>query len=162
MTISSEANRLFDYDPETGVVKHRITHGRAKAGKIAGTERTDGYRVVWFNGKLHLLHRIIYLLMNGEWPPQQIDHINRNRTDNRWCNLRAVTPRENIMNRGTNRMRPDNTSGYVGVSFVRQCRKWKATISYDGRRQYLGLFATPDEAAAARENARVQVAGGTE
>ena len=161
MTTYAEAMRMLDYDPETGIVRHRINHGRAKAGTIAGTKRRDGYAVLWLDGKLHLLHRLIYLMMTGDWPAQQIDHINRDPSDNRWCNLRSASPRDNVMNRRSYRMRLDNKSGYVGVSFMRSCGKWRAELSMNGTRQYLGIFATSSEAAEARMRAKHELAGGT-
>ena len=160
MTIYAEAIRVLDYDPETGIVRHRINHGRAKAGTIAGTKRRDGYSVLWLDGKLHLLHRLIYLMMTGDWPAQQIDHINRDPGDNRWCNLRSASSRDNVMNRRSYRTRPDNTSGYVGVSFMRLCGKWRADLSINGTKQYLGIFATAREAAEARLRAKHELAGG--
>jgi hypothetical protein len=162
MTIYAEAIRVLEYDPQTGIVRHRINHGRAKAGAIAGTKRRDGYSVVWVDGKLHLMHRVIYLIMTGEWPAQQIDHINRDPSDNRWCNLCAVAPRENLMNRRSYRTRTDNTSGYVGVSFMRSCGKWRAEISIKSTKQYLGIFATASEAAEARFRAKHELAGGAQ
>lgn len=161
-TIYAKAIRVLEYDPQTGIVKHCVNHGRAKAGHVAGTQRHDGYSVVWLDGKLHLMHRVIYLMMTGQWPTQQIDHINRDPSDNRWCNLRAVSPRENIINRRSYKTRPDNTSGYVGVSFMRQNKKWKAVLNTNGNRRYLGIFATAEEAANARSHAQHELSGGTQ
>jgi hypothetical protein len=160
MTIYEEAMRVLEYDPETGIVRHRITHGRAKAGTIAGTRRCDGYSVIWVDGKLHLMHRVIYLMMTKEWPSQQIDHINRDPSDNRWCNLRAASPRDNIMNRRAYKMRPDNKSGYTGVSFMRCHGKWRAELSVDGTRHYLGIFSTAEQAANARRHAQQELVEG--
>ena len=159
MTTYAEAMRMLDYDPETGIVRHRINHGRAKAGTIAGTKRRDGYAVLWLDGKLHLLHRLIYLMMTGDWPAQQIDHINRDPGDNRWSNLRAVAPRENIMNRGALKLNCRNTSGSPGVHFMPHVGKWCSRISIDGKRQYLGIFDTKDEAMRVRTNRLRELTG---
>ena len=161
-TVYAKAIRVLEYDPQTGIVRHCINHGRAKAGNVAGTQRHDGYSVVWLDGKLHLMHRVIYLMMTGQWPTQQIDHINRDPSDNRWCNLRAVSSRENNMNRRFYKTRPDNTSGYVGVSFMRSCGKWRADISIKSTKQYLGIFDTKEEAANARSHAQHELSGGTQ
>ena len=159
MTTYAEAMRMLDYDPETGIVWHRINHGRAKAGTIAGTKRRDGYSVLWLDGKLHLLHRLIYLMMTGDWPAQQIDHINRDPGDNRWSNLRAVAPRENIMNRGALKLNCRNTSGSPGVHFMPHVGKWCSRISIDGKRQYLGIFDTKDEAMRVRTDRLRELTG---
>jgi hypothetical protein len=159
MTTYAEAMRVLEYDPETGIVRHRINHGRAKAGTIAGTKRSDGYAVLWLDGKLHLLHRLIYLMMTGEWPAQQIDHINRDPSDNRWANLRAVAPRDNIMNRGPLKLNCRNTSGSPGVHFMPHVGKWCSRISIDGKRQYLGIFDTKDEAMRVRTDRLRELTG---
>ena len=159
MTIYAEAIRVLEYDPQTGIVRHRINHGRAKAGAIAGTKRRDGYSVVWVDGKLHLMHRVIYLMMTGEWPAQQIDHINRDPSDNRWCNLCAVAPRENLMNRRSYRTRTDNASGCPGVHFMPRVGKWCSRISIGGKRQYLGIFNTKDEAVRVRTDRLQELTG---
>ena len=153
MTISSP-DCLFRYEPETGRVLHRISHGRSKKDTVAGTKRPDGYMVIWFDGKLHLMHRMIWRLVTGEWPNKKlvIDHINRDCTDNRWCNLRCVEPRINVLNRRSYRLRPDNTSGISGVHQCRKSGNWVARISRCGTRQYLGTFATRELATAARLN----------
>ena len=158
-TIYAEAIRVLDYDPETGIVLHRINHGRAKAGTIAGTKRKDGYSVLWLDGKLHLIHRVIYLMMTGAWPTQQIDHINRDPGDNRWSNLRAVEPRDNILNRGALKLNRRNTSGFPGVTFMRHSGKWCSRISINGKRQYLGLFDTKDAAMCARTDCLRELTG---
>jgi hypothetical protein len=159
MTIYEEAMRVLEYDPETGIVRHRITHGRAKAGTIAGTRRCDGYSVIWVDGKLHLMHRVIYLMMTKEWPAQQIDHINRDPSDNRWCNLRAASPRENIMNRGALRLNRRNTSGAAGIHYMSKLGKWCSRIHIDGKRHYLGIFDTKDEAVRVRHDRLRELTG---
>ena len=87
------------YNPETGVVywkkskSHFIDHGK-EAGTITG----NGYRQISLDYKPYSAHRIAWLLYYKEWPVNQIDHINRDRLDNRISNLRDVTAQENVMN----------------------------------------------------------------
>jgi hypothetical protein len=150
MTISNP-DCVFRYEPDTGLVLHRISHGRAQKDTVAGTKRPDGYSVIWFDGKLHLMHRLIWRIVTGSWPDKQIDHINRDRTDNRWCNLRCVEPRINVLNRGSYKRRPDNTSGVIGVHQCRKTGKWIARGSRCGTRQYLGIYSTRDQAVEARQ-----------
>ena len=106
----------FDYNPDTGEViwrkrpSHHFPlrhHQRAWnfrwAGKPAGfTNKGTGYRHVRIDvdgPKVFLMHRLIWLMVSGDWPKNQIDHINRDRADNRLSNLRDVPRQENLKNR---------------------------------------------------------------
>ena len=71
-----------------------------KIGTRAGTIDNLGYRRVSFEGKLHLEHRVIWRILKGDWPTKELDHINRQRDDNRIENLREVTRQENTRNNG--------------------------------------------------------------
>ncbi len=86
------ALQLLSYDPETGILR------RKSNGKVAGGVTSSGYITVLVNGRRYLAHRVIWLMLYGEWPPEQIDHINRIRHDNRAVNLRAVSHAENMGN----------------------------------------------------------------
>ena len=133
---------LFLYDPVTGRLQHKANRRRVKAGSYAdSTRRADGYRQVALrlDGKQYQLkaHRVAWILAHGAIPHgKQIDHINGIRDDNRLCNLRLVTQRENDQNRRKAR----------GYSWNKGCRKWEAYIRVDGVRHHLGLFTS--EAAA--------------
>jgi hypothetical protein len=81
--------------------------------------------------------------MTGAWPTGQIDHINLKRNNNQWSNLREATAGQQIQN---TRASSTNTSGFKGVSWSRQTRKWLATIRINGKSTYLGRFATPERA----------------
>ena len=90
---------LFTYCPDTGEVRHRYTRGTARAGALAGNPKGNGYLQVQLQGQRCMLHRIAYALHHGRDPfPLEIDHINRDRSDNRACNLRAVSPDANRAN----------------------------------------------------------------
>lgn len=93
----------------------------------------------------YLLHRIAWKLMTGEEPPGTIDHINGDPLDNRWANLRAATPVQQL---GNQRLHRTNTSGHRGVH-PHKSGKWVAQIG----RKYLGLFDTPEVAASVYEAA---------
>jgi hypothetical protein len=155
---------LIDYDPETGVLTYR-PRGREWfksdrsckvwnirfAGKVAGGNCGYGYLKVGLDGRLIRAHRLIWLWMTGEWPENQIDHINHVRDDNRWANLRSVTQQENLKNRTVTRA---NTSGIPGVR--RENKKWRAFIGVAGRLHYLGIFSEKDHAIAARHAAETK------
>ena len=123
------------------------------AGKRAGTVDRNGHRQVKWNGGTHREHRIIWRLVTGEWPKDEIDHINGVYGDNRWENLREASRVENARNQ---KQRTDNTSGRVGVCFDRERRRWVAWVGLRGRTKFLGRFATKEEAVAARTAAEIK------
>lgn len=109
---------------------------------------SDGYAVA-SRGR-NLMHRMILNAPTG----MDVDHINRNRLDNRKVNLRLVSRSENMRNAGPH---ADNKSGYRGVSWFARDSKWKAQISIAGKNRHIGYFKTKEEAAlaynrAAKEN----------
>ncbi len=111
--------------------------------------RGNGYAIHYFkdeqgNNKTLYLHRAIYAKILGGTIPHglQVDHINRNRLDNRRENLRLATRSQNQANKS----RPiNNTSQYKGVSFNHG--KWEVRIRYAGHRIHLGRFTDPERAA---------------
>jgi hypothetical protein len=124
------------------------------AGKEAlATKDKTGYFYGPILGKWHKAHRVIWAMKHGYWPPQEIDHINGDGTDNRLENLRAVSPRQNRRNQKTPKT---NTSGVLGVYWCKPDRKWKAQIKIDGRKIHLGAFSTIEDAAEARAAANVR------
>ena len=153
----SELHRLFTYDPETGALRHKAARGRAKAGSIATTHHPSGYLMANVGGGVQLrAHRIAWAMHHGSWPPDQIDHINGVRDDNRICNLRLATVRENC----TNRAQPiSRTSGVRGVSWAKSHGKWYAQIKRNYRSYNLGHHDTIEEASAAYQKAAMEMHG---
>jgi len=134
---------VLDYDPETGLFSWRVRPATCmRAGDKAGTATVRGYISISIAGRGRLAHRLAWLYMTNEWPTGHIDHINGNKSDNRFCNLRQATPQQNTYNRKISRV---NTSGFKGVSAGRN-GKWQATIRVGGRCKYLGEFTTPEQA----------------
>lgn len=82
--------------------------------------------------------------MTGEWPDGDVDHINRDKLDDRWCNLRLATRSQNSANVA---LRRHSTSGFIGVTFDKPRNKWRAQIRIDGRKVNLGRYVTAEEAA---------------
>ena len=115
-----------------------------------------GYGFVVIAGKRYMAHRLAHLYVFRWLPkePLQIDHINRNKLDNRIGNLRVVTPSQNMYNIG---MISSNSSGYRGVTQERS--KFLALIRYQGVSKRLGLFDTPEEASEAYNLARKELHG---
>lgn len=141
--------QFLKYDPETGVFTWRVQRGNQSKGSRAGCIH-NGYLVIWHNGKIYKAHRLAWLAMTGDWPPADIDHINGDRCDNRFSNLRLATRTENCMNR---KMQSNNNSGIKGVSWNEQRRKWIAKIRVNRRLLHLGGFVRIEDAAAAYERA---------
>ena len=100
------------------------------------------------NGERHTtvnVHRICWALATGEWPKNEINHINSIHNDNRLCNLEDATRSENQSN-PNDPLRKSNRSGYRGVFWSIQYQKWIAILRIKGRQEWLGKFDTPEEA----------------
>ena len=146
---------LLHYEPSTGVFTWKITrNSRLKPGDVAGSVRPNGYINLGVAGKLYLAHRLAWLYVYGVWPERMIDHINRNKSDNRIANLRDVTRAQNCQN--TLKL-STNTSGFKGVGFDKAKGKWEAKIWYEGRKKWIGYFPDAQLAAKAYAQAAAQL-----
>ena len=129
---------LFCYDPETGVVtRKKRTTNRNKAGEQVGwLNKGDGYMRLELDRQAIKIHRLAWTLMTGEEPPQEIDHINRDKTDNRWSNLREARCEQNQANKVKRKHRylPGARRGPSG--------NWYANCSAG----HLGSFSSEQEA----------------
>lgn len=163
--------KLLRYEPETGKLFWRArtpdlfnecSQGRERRcaiwnTKFAGKEALSAYER---RGSLHgrifnkayKAHRVAWALYNGEWPAQEIDHINHVPDDNRIVNLRCVTGKENCRNLPK---RAYNNSGVTGVGWHKSAQKWRARIRAE-KEIHLGLFANIEDAIAARKAAEVK------
>lgn len=140
-----EAHRLFLYDEETGAITHRLTRGKATAGMAAGYARKNGYVILNFSGKKFYAHRVIWLMKTGAMPLHTIDHADRDPSNNMWSNLRMANGTQQNGNKG---LMKNNKSGARGVRAWRG--KWQALIHKNGgAQQYLGCFATKEDAISA-------------
>tara|TARA_R110000765_G_scaffold420917_1_gene526341 strand:- start:671 stop:1096 length:426 start_codon:yes stop_codon:yes gene_type:complete len=120
---------------------------------VAGKRRTDGYRDIRVDGVSYKSHRIAWLLVYEAFPPNDIDHINGIRDDNRLVNLRAATSLENHRNM---RLHPSNKSGFCGVCWSKTIQRWCADISVYGKNIRLGAFTDKADAIAARQAANTK------
>lgn len=144
---AKRARELFVYTPSSGVLRNRVRRSpKAPAGAIAGTLRANGYRQVCADGVLYYEHRVIWLMMTGRWPTNEIDH--KRGKSNRWENLRAANYEQNGYNVAAHR---DNSTGMKGV--IRKRGKFQARICVRGKNYYLGTFKTATAAGRAYQRA---------
>lgn len=142
-----ELKNRVTYDPDSGNFVWRTSSGTVKAGYRSKSLDTSGYFQIQILGKRYLHHRLAFLYMTGQFPLEEVDHINGIRTDNRWLNLRLVSRLENRKNV---RMLDSNTSGHVGVRWLEDRGKWRAYIKSDRKQKMLGYFDHLSDALAAR------------
>ena len=153
-----EVCEVLAYDEATGTLTWKHTRGRIVAGSVAGTVKKDcGYREVKLFGKAYRAHRLIWFIVKKEWPPEEIDHKNGSRDDNKWENLRLATKQQNQFNRKTQR---GSRLGVKGVHLLNKgAGPYLAHIRKDGKLHRLGLFNTLEEARAARAAAEKKIFG---
>jgi hypothetical protein len=136
---------MLRYDPETGVLFWSISPTpRIKIGAKAGSRSTRGYVYVEVDGHNMRANRIIFAMQTGRWPVGNVDHEDRDRSNNRWGNLREATPSQNSAN---SKVRCNNKLGFKGVT--RAGSAFQASITHQGVVHYLGRHHSPEAAHAA-------------
>lgn len=163
-------NLIFSYNPDTGGLTHKErprwmftegykggetswrTFNTKSAGKSA-TIKAGQYARVSVCGKRYSAHRIIWCMVHGEWP-DEVDHINGDRSDNRLSNLRAVSRQGNMRNTC---VRKDSATGVTGVSYAKRDDVFIAYIGVGGKTKVLGRFPTVEEAKSCRKAAEAEL-----
>lgn len=140
------ARELLSYDGNSGVFTWK------KDSAVAGCKTPYGYVLIGVDGALYLAHRLAWLWVTGNWPAVLIDHKNRIRDDNRWDNLREANKAQNAAN---SLVRSTSKSGIKGVSWCKATRKWRATITVNGKQRSLGRHTRVEAAAEAYRNAEL-------
>lgn len=136
--------QVLHYDPETGVF-HRLRKD-GSLGRVAGTlDETNGYIKIMVDKVIYRAHRLAFLYVDGKLPPNDVDHKNRTKSDNRWSNLRHATHQENMHNK------PAHTAKILQFKAVRDHEdgRYSSKISVMGTTLHLGIYNTPEEANAA-------------
>jgi hypothetical protein len=123
------------------------------AGKPVGHVTGNGYIATSIFKHKFAAHRIIWKLCHGV-DPECVDHINRQRRDNRLCNLRNVAIHENAINQS---LRRDNVSGCAGVFWHPRFGRWMARIKLRRKEYAIGRYASYEEAVAARKEAEIRL-----
>jgi hypothetical protein len=131
MLTQEKLKSLIHYDLQTGIFT-RIGRNYKKTGALKST----GYIDLFVQKKSYKAHRLAWLYVTGSFPEFELDHINKNKSDNRFVNLRIATRQQNIQN---TKIRKDNSSGYRGVYFCKQTKKWRARAYWNKKSISLGL-----------------------
>jgi hypothetical protein len=146
----------LEYNAETGEFTWLDDFNAKRVGRRAGTTiGSKGYRTITIKKRRYYEHRIAWYMMTGNDPTGlEIDHINGDKSDNRFSNLRMATCQQNRVNCG---LSANNTSGYKGVTKNRKA--WITSIMKDRQYVYIGSFETPEEAAKAYDAKAVELFG---
>lgn len=153
MLTQSELKSQFLYDEKTGRLVRKI----CKNGQKSVTEGVSkqGYYIRWVNKQCYTEHSLVWLFHTGEFA-NELDHINRNKTDNRIENLRSCN---RTLNNGNHKLiRTSNKSGYRGVSWS-VCGKWWAQICCNKVHYNLGYYDNPEDAAKAYDLKAIELFG---
>lgn len=126
MVTQKRLKELFEY-----VDGHLIRNG-----KIAGSVNKRGYRCVGVDHKIYKAHRLVFLYNHG-YLPEQVDHIDGNKLNNRIENLRAANNSVNMMNRG---LMKNNTSGSKNVFWCKDYQKWRVAVRINKKLRSFGRF----------------------
>jgi hypothetical protein len=116
----------------------------------------SGYLYIKICDKQYYIHRICWMLYYGSFPNNEIDHIDRNRLNNKLENLREATKQQNMMNKSKYN---NNSSGFKGVYFRKDLKKWAAYIQFNKKRTCLGHYLTKEEASAAYQKKAAELFG---
>ena len=150
MITQKRLKELLHYNPDTGILTWIKQYHSRFIGREAGRLHPNGYRYIKFNRNNYMSHRMAWLYVFGEWPSDQLDHINHIRDDNRIINLRAVSNRINSKNQS---IAKNNTHGIIGVYKRNDKWGWRANIHADSKQTNLGTYKSFFDACCARKSA---------
>ena len=143
---------IIDYNPDTGVFTWKRHKRGMRSGTIAGSFDDRKYVIIRIDKIRYYAHRLAFLHMNGLIPPNHVDHINRNKSNNRFSNLRMVTCSENLQNLSIDSR---NTTGITGVCFDKIRGKWKSYIGYNNILINIGRYDSLLDAICSRKSAEL-------
>lgn len=157
---AEEVRKMLSYDPKTGILRWKVERYRKHVGDVAGCIYTSprGYRAVNVSVNYYrcAASRIIWLLVKGVWPTNEIDHIDNDGTNNRWNNLRDVTHSQNGKNL---KLKKNNKTGVAGVHWSSRRKRYVAKIWTNGKETFLGYFDNVKDAKVVREKAVLKYHG---
>lgn len=152
----TRAREVLIYDDQTGEMRWRTDQGKRAAGQPVGSQSSSGHLQTWIDGNLYQVHRLAWLLHYGEWPVLFLDHVDGDRANNKIANLRQANGSQNCANRAPARKMHGSLKG---ASYCKMSKRWKSSITKDGRARYLGCFKTEREAHDAYCSAAKQLHG---
>lgn len=132
----SELKKILTYDPETGFFTRNSSSGGRVVGSLMGSINSEGYRLISIRGRSMKAGRLAFLYMTGS-EPEEIDHENRIRSDDRWVNLRDASHGQNGCNK---KLQRNNKSGVKCVNLDDRAKSWAVNINLNGRRVYVGRY----------------------
>jgi hypothetical protein len=138
--------QLLHYNPDTGKFTRLTKWGSQQIGDEPGCKSKFGYRYIGVDGKQYTGYRLAWLYVHGDFPTGDIDHINRDPTDDRISNLRSVSHSTNLHNSSHR-----NPSSKVKGVYQTQEGHWQALIKVKGVKYHLGTHKTIEEATNARK-----------
>jgi hypothetical protein len=150
MLTAERLKNLLHYCPTTGIFTRKTSEKRWKSGDKSGWVHSNGYAYVSVDAVVYLAHRVAWLYMTGEWPKQDIDHIDGDKANNVFANLRDASEIVNCQNQ--KRSHRGTASGILGV--YPRGKRWMSTICVNKKPIYLGVFDTTEEAYAAYISAK--------
>jgi HNH endonuclease/AP2 domain len=142
----AEINALLAYDPGTGVLAWKSIRPGIRLRGEAGGVNGKGHRQIMIDGLYYYAHRVAWLLSYGDWPVEDIDHIDGDPANNRLINLREATCSQNM---GNAKRSVRNTSGFKGVTWNKRLKKWQVKIMINRCNHHLGYFTDVELAHAA-------------
>lgn len=145
---------LLDYCPNTGnFIWNKTINSHIQKGRIAGSIDKHGYICIGIKNKIIKAHRLAFLFMTGSFPKNQVDHIDQNRSNNIWNNLRDIKQKENTKNR---KVDSRSISDYTGIRFIKKTNKFQARIYSNGKLIILGSFTNLKDAIDIKEKANIK------
>lgn len=156
---AARLRELVKYDPITGIFTRNVIVWKVgKVGEVIGHLNKTGRIEVSVEGKIYLAHRLAWMYVSGEWPSQEIDHIDGNPSNNKISNLRDISRTGNAQNK--RKAQANSITGILGVT--KHHRKWQASITIDKKAIFLGSFENKELAQKAYIDAkRIMHAGCT-
>lgn len=145
MALTAERLReVLEYKPETGEFIRRTKTGKkGNVGSAVGWKIADGRWMISVDGIKMRRSVAAWLYVNGAIPKNDIDHVNRDPSDDRLQNLREATRQQNMANKTIHK---NNSCGFKGVHLHKQTGKWRATVRFNRKNKHIGLFSTKEEA----------------
>jgi hypothetical protein len=144
---AEKLRQITAYNAESGELIWKVMlNPRGPVGATVGNLMATGYRQTQMFGNKYYIHRLVWLYVTGSWPTSEIDHIDGNKSNNRFGNLREATVSENQQNR--KKPQANSALGLLGVSRNGK-HSFRATIKFDGKFHHIGNFPTPEAAHAA-------------